>query len=146
MWVFLFWNMNLEETLRLHLFHHKVQPSLCWGPVICSSAICLWLPSLVNSVNYFYGKVISKSLRKYFSLFCSHAVVFVLLMMQHLPILTLLLWCVSMRRMSCLKITPYFLLLPLSINLFKIPFFFALPKEETFIMSIEVCHHLSHWG
>lgn len=140
MWVFLSWNMNPEETLRLHLLHHEVQPALCWGPVICCSAICLWLPALVTSVNYFYGKIISESLWKYTSnifFFCSHAVVFVLLMMQHLPILMLLVWCVSMRRRSCLKNTPYFLLLPLPINLLKFPFF-ALFKEETFIMSVEV--------
>lgn len=138
MWVFLSWNTNLEETLRLHLLHHKVQPSLCWGPVICCSAICLWLPALVTSVNYFYGKVISNSPWKYFSLFCSHAVVFVLLMMQHLPVLILLSWCVSTRRMSCLKITLYFLLLPLSINLLKILFFFCPSQRRNF--------HYEHWG
>lgn len=129
--------MSLEETLKLHLLHHEAQPSLCWGPVICCSAICLWLPALVTSVNNFYGKVISKSLWKYFPIFCSHAVVFVLLMTQHLPILILLLWCVSMRRLSCLKITPYFLLLSLSINLLKKSLFYPSRRRN---------FHYESWG
>lgn len=142
MWVFLSWNMNLEETPMFHLLHHKVQSSLGLGPVIACSAICLWFPALVTSVNYFYGKVISKSLWKYFPHFCSPAVVSVLLMTQHLPILMLLLWCVSKRRMICLKITPYFLLL--SNNLLKTPLFLPLPKKKLPLWELRCAGSLGH--
>lgn len=137
MWGFLFWNMKLEEILRLHLLHYEAQSSLCWGPVFGCSVICLWLPARVTFVNYFYGKVISKSLWKYFPLFCSRAVVFVLLMTQHLPTLMPWLWCVSMRRMSCLKFTQYFLLFSLSIKFFKIPFFCQFQRRS---------FHYESWG
>lgn len=121
MWVFLSWDMNLEEALRLHLLLHEVQPSWCSGPVVCCSAICLWLPALVTPVSYFFMAELFQSLYGDISpfFFCSHAVVFVLLDICQ-P------WCcccVSMRRKSHLKITPYFLLLSSSINLLKIPFF-----------------------